>query len=179
MTSAPQSGVRVKSQLLTVEDLPAGWAVDNSGNDSSASTPACVRHLKDIMETDEHADADFVKGDPFPALNQGLGRFATSADAVKAFTQGSAVLDGCKDISFTSGGEKITGSIGPMSLPTFGERSRAWRVDLSAQGITVGMFILMVQKGAEIQALVYGDFGTPDVDEFTTLAKTAVDKMQD
>lgn len=177
-SASARPGARLKSQLLTVEDLPTGWSVDSSGSANGAGTPACLRHLKDTMETHEHADVDFVKGSQFPALNQGLGRFAGSSAAVSTFTQGAGQLDKCTDISFTSDGVKVAGTIGAMSLPSFGERSRAWQANLSAQGITFVFYILMVQKGAEVQVLVYGDVGTPDVEEFSTLAKTAVDKMQ-
>lgn len=173
-----QPNGQLKSQLLTVDDLPTGWSVDSSGKDSSEGAPECLRDLKDVMETDEHADAEFVKGDQFPSLSQGMGRFADKNAAVQAFTQGSALTDRCTDISFTSDGVKVTGTIGAMSLPPFGERSRAWRITLSAQGITLGMFVLMAQKGAEVQVLAYGNLGSPDVDEFTELAKRATDKMR-
>lgn len=166
----------LKAQLLTVAGLPSGWAVDNSSDSGNASTPSCLKSLKATMHSLNEAEADFVKGTDFPQFEQ-VAYFGTANTALQKFSAGVALVDACKDISLTTDGHKIKGSIGTMSFPSVGDRSHAWNLVLSAEGINVGFYVVYVQKGAELENLVYGDLGTPDLDEYTTLVNAAVAKM--
>jgi len=166
------------SQLFTVSELPAGWAVDNSAaNSSTDTTPPCLASVKAKVEPALKADADFVKGTDFPALSQHIGDFGTSAAASSTFAAMTSTLDRCTDVSFTSEGTKITGSIGQMSFAKLGDRSEAWQMVLSAQGQTVGIDLVLVQRNRELELLLYGELGSPDVGEFTALASKAVAKL--
>src|SRR5262249_14889555 len=100
-----------------------------------------------------------------------------NATASGEFSAAAAIFNGCKDVSFTSDGQKITGSIRPMSFPTFGDQSQAWGGTFTAPRGTFGFDIVLIQKGTELESLVYGDLGTPDVNKLQTLAKSAADKM--
>ena len=167
----------LKPQLFTVSELPTGWAVDNSANSSTDTTPPCLASVKTKVEPANKADQDFVKGTDFPALSQHIGDFGSSAAASGTFADLTSTLDGCKDVSFTSDGTKITGSIGQMSFARLGDRSEAWQMVLSAQGQTVGIDLVLVQRNRELELLLYGELGSPDVGEFTGLASKAVAKL--
>jgi hypothetical protein len=118
-----------------------------------------------------------VKGTDVPSLQHTLGYFGTRAAAVVKYQAGSAILNNCKDVSFTSDGQRYTGSMGAMSFPSFGEKSSAWQLVISSQGVTAGIDAVLVQQGPELMMFVYVDVGTPNVDEVTSLAGKAVAKM--
>jgi hypothetical protein len=161
-----------------VTDLPAGWAVDNSSDsDDSGPEPPCLKHLKSGQKALDEAEADFVQGTDFPILQQQLAYVGTTAAAVRDYAIAVAALNRCRDFSFTSEGHKYTGTIGQLSFPKFGERSAAWRLALSAAGLTFGIDLLIVQKGPELNLLLYGDLGTPDTAAFASIAAKAVAKM--
>jgi hypothetical protein len=122
-------------------------------------------------------DASFVKGSDFPWLNQGIAYFGDDATASAKLSTIAAILNGCTDLSYTSDGHKVTGSMGVMSFPNLGDQSQAWDMTLTAEGTTVGFDLVLMQKGAELEQLFYGDLDPPDLYELQTLAKTAADKM--
>jgi len=94
------------------------------------------------------------------------------------FSTGAEIFIGCTDVSFASEGQKVTGSMGVMSFPTLGDHSQAWEMMFTAQGTTLDLEVVLMQKGAELQHLLYGDFdNTLDMDEFYALAQSAADKM--
>lgn len=167
----------LKAQLLTVAGMPSGWAVDNSSDDSGGGAPPCVKNLKSSTDAPAKAQADFVKGSDIPTFSQQIGYFGTPATATEKFSIIKATLDACKDLSFTSDGHHFKGTIGAMSFPKLGDRSGAWSITESAEGVDVGIYVVFVQKGAEIEDLLYADLGTPDLDEYTTLVNAAVAKM--
>lgn len=118
-----------------------------------------------------------MKGTDFPEFEQSLGYYGTSAAAVAKYQAGAAIFNNCKDVSFTSDGQKVTASIGALSFPAVGQQSSAWQLMISSQGVTAGVDIVLVQKGSELAMLIYGDIGSPDIDEATSLAHKAVAKM--
>jgi hypothetical protein len=189
-STAPPAGVQtaqstphqpvpdLKAQLLTLADLPAGWSIDNSSSGDDPSTPPCLQRPDTKLHTTDKANASFVKGSSgLPAFAQAIGYFGDKAAASGEFSADAVIFNGCKDVSFTSDGQKITGSIRPMSFPTFGDQSQAWGGTFTAPGGTFGFDIFLMQKGAELESLVYGDLGPPDVKGLQTLAKSAADKM--
>jgi hypothetical protein len=174
-SSAP-TAVDPASQLLAVSDLPTGWAIDNSGDDTSGA-PKCLATLKDSFASVKKANADFALQGSVSALTQAIGTYTTATSASAAFDRGIGILDGCKEISFTSGGEKYTGSIGAMSFPSLGDRSKAWALTLSNSGVTIGFDVVLVLKGAEIEELALGDLGAPDTDLLKTFCDKALAKL--
>lgn len=180
--SNPQSSSSIparnlKSQLLSVSDLPSGWAIDNSSDTSSNSIPPCVKNLKSKLNTSDKAQIGFVKGSDVPDFGQQIGYFGTATAALAKYQSGTRILNACKDFSFSSDGHKYTGSIGQLSFPALRPRSTAWQITLSTEGVTVGIDVALVQKGSELSFLLYADVGSVDVSDFLPLARKAVAKM--
>jgi hypothetical protein len=137
----------LKAQLLTVADLPAGWSIDNSDiSGDNADTPPCMQRMDSGLRTNDKAHASFVKGSDLPWFAQGIGYFGDEGTARSNFSTGAEIYNGCTDFSFTSDGQKITGSMEAMSFPKFGDQSQAWHQTLIAQGTTVGADIVLMQK---------------------------------
>jgi hypothetical protein len=167
----------LSSQLLAVTDLPTGWSIDNSSSDDDTDAPPCLKSLKSAFHTSTDAERDFVQGTDVPAFDQEIGWFGSDSQAATTFQTGAAILNDCKDVSFTSDGTSFTGTIGQLSFPTFGDRSEAWALTLSAEGQTVVIDAVVLNKGAELEALLYLDYDSVDVDEFTDFVTKAVARM--
>lgn len=174
MTSGP-STADLRSQLLSVSDLPTGWSVDSSSSDDSAA-PACLRQVKAITHTAERAEAYFIKGTDLPTLGDSIGNYASAAVARQKFTSATAILNACRDISFDLNGTHITGSLGAMSFPKFGDQSAAWQMTLSAEGETAGGDAVLIQKGQEMTLLLLLDL-SPSTDDLQAFCTTAVAKL--
>jgi hypothetical protein len=164
-----------ETTLLTVAELPTGWAVDNSPQ--NGSVPQCIKALDSTFGISHSTEGDFVKGTDFPEFKQALNDLGTSAAAVTRYQAGAAILNDCKDVSYVSDGQRITGSIGALSFPQVGQQSSAWQMVLSTQGETVGIDVVLVQKGSELLLMNYDDIDSPDLDEATSFARKAAAKI--
>lgn len=173
-TAAPD----LTAQLLSSADLPQGWKIDTSVTDDSADAPPCIVEVKTKLHTAVKAERDFIAGPDFPTFQQDIGYFGTSVVAKTVFHAGVAVLNGCTTLTFTaSDGTKFTGTIDPLKLQTFGEESAAWRLVLNADGVTVAIDAVLLQKGAELEALFYGNIGAVDAIPLTTFVNKTVAKL--
>jgi hypothetical protein len=150
--------------------------VVNPKDTGGAGAPACLTGFKTKLRPARNAEASFGKGGDLPTLNQQINYYPDGS-APQKFTTAVSILDGCKQVSYDSKGTKITGSIRALSLPKLGQRSRAWRLTLSAAGATVEFDVSLVQRGRELEQVVYGDFGPPDLEDFTRVVRVAVAKM--
>jgi hypothetical protein len=162
--------------LLSINDLPTGWSIDNSASDS-AGGPKCLATLKDSFASTKKANASFVDGTSVPALVHAVGTYVDAAAASAAFDRGTGILDGCKDISFSSDGKKYSGSIGAMSFPTIGERSKAWALSLSNSGLNIGIDVVLFLKGAAIEEVALLDLGSPNTDDLKTFCDKSLAKL--
>lgn len=164
-------------QLLTVADLPAGWSVSHSTSSGGGATPPCIKALKVRFHSSSKAEASFVKGTDVPILNEVIGYFGTAAATAAVFNAGVAALNACTTMSFKADGYTYSGSIGAMSFPHLGDQSSAWQLTLTSQGYTFGFDVVVARKGPELALVLYGDLGTPNLDDVTALVTKAVAKM--
>jgi hypothetical protein len=169
----------LNAELMSLTDMPAGWSVDKSSS-SGVSTTGCFANIKEHFNSKEKAEADYQDGsDGIPEFDEALSWLpGQSQQALAAIT---TALNGCGQVSFTSGGSKFTGTVGEMSFPTVGDQSDAWQVNLSGKvsglNITVGIDIAVFRKGDTDGALIYDDLGTPDLATFEQLTNKAVAKV--
>lgn len=176
-TKPPSTAADPTSQLLSISDFPTGWAIDNSPDTNDSSTPACLATLKTSFAPAKRASVAFQYGTSVPKLAQSIGTYPTSAAATASFGRGSTILDGCTEISITSEGKTITGSIGALSFPTIGDQSKAWSLVFSTNGVTLGLDVVLLQKAAELEEVIIADLGTPSINGLTTYCAKAVAKM--
>ena len=165
----------LEAQLLSVADLPTGWAVDNS-SDPDTAAPSCLKQAKAITDTPHSVRAEFVKGTDVPTLSDSIGYYDSSDNAEHKFTAAAQVLTSCKDVSFDSDGTHVTGTVGALSFPKIGDRSAAWRFTFDAGGQSFGAIEVLIQKDKELEILGLVDI-EPSVDELETLCQTAVAKL--
>jgi hypothetical protein len=169
---APATTVpNVQSLLLSITDLPTGWTVDNSPNNSGSLSCLPASLSKGAAS---HAEVDFQQGGGLPVLDESIGFYAsaqtTFATAVKA-------LNGCKTFTTTGSGTNYSGSLGAMSSPTYGDQSAAYNANLTVQGLNINEGFIVVRKGSYIALVVLGDVGSLDSPTLQGFVTQAVAKI--
>ncbi|HEX3461747.1 MAG TPA: hypothetical protein VHT49_12640 [Acidimicrobiales bacterium] len=142
--------------MLSITDLPSGWSVDNSPHNASSS---CYSNPLTKVASTSYTHADFAKGGSLPSLSEELGTYSSSTTA---FSTIASTLNGCKSFNETSGTESISGTMGPMSAPTYGDQSAAWTATLTIQGVDANQGFVMVRKGSYLMIVALGDIGALD-----------------
>jgi hypothetical protein len=172
MTSVGASTTNLSNELLSVNQMPTGWSVDNSssGGGSGVGCLSKILEPKGVKQT-SNASVEFDDNGNTPLVSEKL---ATFSNAQTAFTKVVATLNSCKRVSGTSGGEKATGSIGQMSFPHYGDESAAYSLSLSAQGTTLGDDLLIVREGKVVMGIQEADLPPVDVSQFQTIVATAL-----
>jgi hypothetical protein len=166
----------LEAMLLVVSDLPTGWAVDNSPDESDSNAPSCLENAQvDEEEASAQAEAEFAKDGNLPVLFEALSYGGENAS--KWFEQGKAAFDSCTDVSFTSDGEKVEGTIGAMSFPTVGDESAAYAMNFTVQGLRLSFPIVIARKGDILAIIGLGDLGSPDSQLLEDLATRALSKV--
>jgi hypothetical protein len=109
-----------------------------------------------------------------PQLQEGL---ATGPGVLAAYNRLNHVLAGCKHFTANDNGQSVTFTVGAMSFPQVGDKSSAYAVSFSVQGINAALDFVLFRVGSTVGVLEYGDTGQPDTGQlqaFVTEAETAV-----
>ena len=118
----------------------------------------------------------FAQGGVDPVLVEEVGAYASSTTA---FATIKHTLDGCTSFTETANTLTVTGTLGAMSAPTYGDESTAYTASLSeaSDDITLEQGIIMAKKGPYIVALALGDVGPVDTDQLEQFMTTALAKV--
>jgi hypothetical protein len=168
------SKAHLRAKALSLSNFPIGWSVDNSTSGGAVSRPACLQGFKSSFTHEVKVTVAYTDGNT-PALQETLESGPGIDARYAAFKR---KLDGCKEISLTSGGQAISGTVGAMSFPPVGSRSGAWAMTLTTQGVTVGVDLILFQAGPIIGDVVYEDLGTPDTAELQAFVTEAINKIE-
>jgi hypothetical protein len=172
-TAAGASPPKLSAKLLSIGQMPTGWSVDNS---SGGGGIACLKTLmepKGIKQT-ASASVEFAASSGFPAVDEKL---ATYTNAKTGYKKIIAKLAGCKHFSGTSGGQKITGTVGQMSFPHYGNASEAFAVNFTIQGTAFYEDLLIVRKGNIVMGIDEGNLAPVKVSQFQGFVKKAIKKI--
>ena len=172
------SATPLGAQLLTPEDLPAGWTVSDSADPASLPAPPCLQTAITALATTDKARVQLVKGSTLPLLEQQVGRYPSPGLADTKYAAALAALDGCTTFDFDYQGLRATGSIARMAFRSLGDRSTAWHITVQAMGVAASGDAVLVAKGAELELVVYLNLGATDARDFAPLALAAVAKLR-
>jgi hypothetical protein len=179
--TAPTAGATLtKSQLqskaISLSNLPTGWTGDRSSSGGATSKVACFDGLKSHFPGESKMDVSYTHGGQ-PAFQQTIesGPSRTLNSRYQAFKK---TLSNCKHISFTSGGQQFSGSIGALSFPRVAKASSAFGITLTTQGVTVGVDIVLFEQCDVLGDVVYGDLNQPDRSQVQATVKVAVNKIE-
>jgi hypothetical protein len=167
---------QVQARTLSLSEMPTGWSVDHSSNGGVSNVGGCLKGLQALKQPSKGIQRASVSYDKstIPALQQIVEAGKGAAERYRKY---NAVLAGCKAISFVSGGSHISGNVGAMSFPTIGDQSSAYAMNVSSQGVSVGVDIVLFKAGQFDTELVYEDY-SPDVSTVQAFATEALNKIE-
>jgi hypothetical protein len=148
-TSAMASPPKLSSELLSVGQMPSGWSVDVQ---TGGSAPGCLARLfepKGSKQT-SHATVNFVYNGNLPLISEKLGTYSNATTAYKKIV---STLSDCTSVRGVSGSQKVTGTIGRLTMPSYGDASAAFAVKLTIQGTKIANDIVIVRKGGVVMGV--------------------------
>ncbi|WP_419994824.1 hypothetical protein [Streptomyces boninensis] len=200
----PLTQAQVDRAVLTVDDLPGGWAADDSDDDSGsddsdaddsgdgvaddivADDKKCQPLLDSVgfahdADTETDADASFSKGEMGPFMMTAVGAF-TPKEA-KQLLAPAKVPAGCD--TFTAKDAdlgKVEVAYQRASAPDLGDESRASRFTLTSLDDKdmppMQMDVAGVRVDGAVVAMVQASVLGPDADGFDKAIRTAVAKLE-
>ena len=75
------------------------------------------------------------------------------------------------------GGEKVTGTVSPISNKRFGAESSSYTANLTVQGTVLDQEFVIARKGNTLAAVAVGDYGPVDSQLLGMLATKAMGKI--
>ncbi|HEX4219858.1 MAG TPA: hypothetical protein VHZ02_15885 [Acidimicrobiales bacterium] len=153
--SVPNSQ-QLQASLLTVQKLPIGWAKAGS---NSPTTKSCYSNPIWKVPYTARARAAFEMNQSVPQLVELL---ASYQNAHAAYQQVVANLNRCSSFSETVQGQKITGTLSPVSNRRFGNESSSYTANLTVQGTVLDQEFVIARKGSTVAAVAVGDYGIVD-----------------
>jgi hypothetical protein len=169
-TSAPP--VDPKKYLLSISDLPTGWAVNTNSASSSADPKSCYYNVLNQAPQLLYAKASFNESGN---LIQSL--IASYQSGPTAWNKIKANLDNCTSFSEQINGYTMTGTMVAVSFPSYGDQSAAYSARLDASGSTFVQAYVLIRKGNWIAVVALSDSANVETALLTSLVDKAVAKM--
>ena len=166
-SSTPQ----LQAMLLTVANLPPGWSQSGS---VSPTTSSCYSNPIWKAPYQAKARAGFQMNNSVPQLVELLGSYQNGG---AAYRQVVASLNGCSRFSETVQGQKISGTVSPMSNKRFGTASSSYTANLSVGGTSLNQEFVIARKGNTLAAIAVSNYGSLDSQLLDGFAATAMRKI--
>ena len=164
---------QLKSKLLALSDMPAGWSMNSSP--SSAGDQGCLSGLKGAANHETKASVSFAESDNIPAFDELL---TTGSGSTSRYNAVIRTLNHCHQYTVTSNGTTGTVKVSSMSFPIQGTVSKAYQLTVHVDGVNVRGDLVLFQSGSINGALLYEDLGSPDVTQAETFVDQAVAKAE-
>jgi hypothetical protein len=197
-TAEPEAGAggrldqqQAESALLTVRDLPSGWAVtpdEGDEEDDSEDTiepercQTVIDALDDFGGADPaaEADADFNKGGAFGTqLTQSIESYADEIDPDQLQDVADAFTE-CPEFTSTDAAGTVSRiTVSPMSFANLGDQTAAFAMTFEEEeGFAVSLNIAMVVVGHNLVSLLSGGLAGGDGAELEQIGRTAIAKLE-
>jgi hypothetical protein len=173
---------QAKAALLTVKDLPSGWSVDKSADDSSEESttePARCAAIFDAVDKDKskpvaEAKVNFSQG--FVILEETVASYRDDVD--DAVKETAEALNKCPEFtSVEPDGSRAKLSMSGLSFPNLGDRTLATRIKGRTDGVDVLLDIVIIAVGHNIVMISAGGLTPVPGDDLEAVAKRAVAKL--
>jgi len=176
-TKAPMTEASLTGVLLTPTELGAGWTADTSSSSDSGPTPSCLQTIGSDTQVGEiDADASYTNG-PTVFAGESLGAQTSAEVARSSYDEVTAALDSCTDLTITSDGQTITGTISPSGTTNYGDVSRSYSMNFDVQGVPLGFEIIVAQVGDTDMLVMYGAIGPARTGAAGSMADLAIKKL--
>ena len=181
------SRAQAKSALLTVSDLPTGWASEKSKPDKKSSSkiePASCQKMFDELSAKTEGKkakvkekATFSQGGMLGAnLETEVSSFDTEvqSDRIKNIV---AALTKCADITSTENGKKAEIQMSALSFPNLGDQTLAMRMKVKTQGISGVADVVLVSVGHNVVSFMTAGLQPIPGPELEKIARAGVTKL--
>jgi hypothetical protein len=151
------TGSELRSLLLTVHDMPAGFSVDNSNSGAKADDPSsklCNVQTAELAPQVGKANVAFAGGQWGPEIIEGLTSYATEDLAKREMTKLRSAVSKCTKFDDKDANGTVTHwTLGELSFPTLTSDQIAQRLNGSFEcGTVVGDFVV-AREGAVVVAM--------------------------
>jgi hypothetical protein len=162
------------SKLLTIGQMPTGWSVTSTPSSGGVGCLSNILNPKGVHQTSAAA-VSFQGSGGLPTVEEKLATYSQSATS--AFDKVVSALNACRSFTGESDGQKVTGKIGQMSFPSYGNQSEAFAITFADAGQTLHQDALISRSGSIIMGLSEGDTGTVNLAQFEGFAKLALERL--
>jgi outer membrane murein-binding lipoprotein Lpp len=174
---------KLKGMLLTLDDLPQGWAVSPPSTPDDSDTSICNADTLPQFRGGESAEADFQQSDFGPFVFQLVKALPSSSEAKQAMAAVKKTLSSCSSWTETdTDGTKSTWTIAPLSMPAVGDETFTARISTSDVPLfgTVQADFVFFRRGSVVEVVAYFGFG-PSADgpsPLESVAKKAAERAR-
>ena len=149
------------AELLGLQDLPPGWSQFTPAAGAGPQNRGCLSALTSSDGRLNRAEAQFQGGtedsEYVDEILESFGPGGAPAELVY-FRQ---VVAACTEVTVAASGVSFTGRITTIALPTFGDDSTAYRVDLTTNvgtvPITLGYGLVIARRADTVLVIVASD----------------------
>jgi hypothetical protein len=159
---------RLQSSVLTLANLPPGWSKTTA---NTPTTKSCYSNPIWKVPYTAKARAAYRMNDSVPQLVELL---ASYSNAHAAYKQVVATLNRCSSFSETVQGQKVTGTMSPVSNKRFGNESSSYTANLTVQGTQLDQEFVIARKGSTLAAVAVGNYGAVDSQLLNALTTKAM-----
>lgn len=169
---------RLSAKLLTASEVPSAWQPESF--QKAAPGTGCLSTVmspRDVRQTAEVNALYINDGSVPPELGEAI---ATFRDTKSAYSKIITTLEACK---YINGGNPnptgIYGSVGKLSLPTFGDSSEAFVASVTAQAVPVTITddIVVIEKGIYVLEIYEANVGSVNLQQFEHYISKALSKV--
>lgn len=165
----------LKPLLLSIDQMPTGWAAYSSGSSHGVGCLHNVLEPKGIKQTAK-ASVEFDDSGSVPEVGEVL---ATFGNAKVAYQKVVSNLQGCKRLNGTADGQKFSGTVGQASFPRYGNASAAFEATFTVQGQSLGEDVIIVRAGTIVMGIDEGDLAPVDTGQLQGFVNKALAKLPD
>lgn len=167
----------LRSRLLSLADLPAGWSsVSTSPQSVQLTSAPCFSGLPKKPKGVSYQTTAFVQGTSVPNVAEVV---ASGPQVQQTWMNLNGSLAGCRTATLNIGGTPVRAAIQPLTLPPLGQTSSAYAWDFTYSGVRFGVDLVLFETGTYAGYFSYADLGFPRVATVTAFAKAAVSKVED
>lgn len=190
------TSAQAKATLLTVADLPTGWASEKSKKSTADAQStfkiepvACQTMYDELAATYDELGATsvgeeakvkekatFFQGSSFVMLEMQVSSFETDNRGDQFKSLGER-LTKCAKMTFTKEGVKTELTLSPLSFPNLGDQSLAVRMNQKIEGMDAVADFVFVATGHNTVSFMAAGFEPMPVTELEKVARAGMTKL--
>lgn len=160
--------------LLTTSQMPVGWTVHSTAQGSGTASSCLARFEAEKA----HATSVYISFSgpgglsEFEEVLHSPGR----SQALPLYRSARTGLDSCADVTLSSQGQTVSGTIAPLALPPVGQRSAGYVLSFRDQGVPLRLDVDLFLQGSVVGVTSLGSL-QPDPATMVRLTQRAVAKV--